>query len=479
MGNGGYCSDLVEKGLWLSILDYSSDGLLLAGAKGEILAYNAAWRALALADQSRLPKNVKQFSRELPDGTATAVEVLHTKKSCSNVFRSPAGRVLLSTGKPIFKDGGTLQYVLVNIRDISSALSLRDTVEHADRVRKLYMDYMQSAGQRSAETPVVINPQMATIYENCLTIAAVDATVLIMGESGTGKEVLANFIHQNSARKERPFLSINCGAIPENLLESELFGYEAGAFTGAQRGGKVGIFEAANTGTLLLDEMGELPKEMQVKLLRVLETRQITRVGAVKPIGVDVRIIVATNRDLAQRVKEGLFRSDLFYRINVMSVTIPPLRERPEDVVALSNHFLNLFNIQYDRNRTLSYDVYQYLAAYSWPGNVRELRNVIEQIVILSPKDEIPFSLVQAILPTSPGDVGRTGSPVRVTRPDKLERVVEEAERQLLKLAMRKHHSSRSIAKALGISQTTAVRKLKKYGMHPDVTTEEPENAPE
>lgn len=477
MAQGNSYFAALDRQLWQEMLDYISDGLLLTDRKGNVLAYNAAWANLALDQEAQYPnriENVYQFPGWMTEKKVTAIEVLRTKKECVNVFRSPAGRVLVSRGKPIFDAEGGVQYVLVNIQDVSAALSLRDSVDNGEEIRKLYMDYMKGASQRSANTPVVINPKMAAIYEQCMTISTVDATVLILGESGTGKEVLADFIHKNSHRKDQPFLSINCGAIPENLLESELFGYEPGAFTGASRTGKAGIFEAAHNGTLLLDEMGELPLKMQVKLLRVLETRQVTRIGATKPIGVDVRIIVATNRDLAQRVRQGLFRSDLYYRINIISITIPPLRERPEDVVALSNHFLNLFNIQYNHSRTLSYALYQTLTEYGWPGNVRELRNVIEQLVILSSSDEIPLSLLTAILPED-GQRACQGAAVSVRRVEKMNTVVEEAERQLLELVMSSHHSSRSIAKALGISQTTAVRKLKKYHM----STDEPEPAGE
>ena len=463
--NSFYYSGELEISMLKEMINSSSDGILLADHDGHVLAYNTAWADLALNTKAKYPKdiqNIYQFPGWMTEKKVTAIEVLRTKRESVNIFRSPAGHVLVSKGRPIFDKDKRLQYVLVNIQDVSSVLSMRDNVENSEKIRKLYIDYMKEASQRSTDTPVVINPKMASIYEKCMTISAVDATVLILGESGTGKEVLANFIHRNSQRKDRPFLSINCGAIPENLLESELFGYEAGAFTGASRTGKAGIFEAANNGTLLLDEMGELPLDMQVKLLRVLETRQITRIGATKPINIDVRIIVATNRNLVQRVKDGLFRQDLYYRINIISITIPPLRERPEDVIALANHFLNLFNIQYGRTRKLSYDAYHALTGYSWPGNVRELRNVIEQLVILSPTDEIPQSLLGSILPRE--EVGEVlQETVSVNRMDTMERVVDEAERQLLELALQEHHSSRSIAKALGISQTTAVRKLKKH----------------
>lgn len=233
----------LDRRLWQEMLDYISDGILLTDRKGNILAYNTAWANLALDQEAQYPnriENVYQFPGWLSEKKVTAIEVLRTRKECVNVLRSPAGRVLVSRGKPLFDAEGGVQYALVNIQDVSAALSLRDNVDNGEEIRKLYRDYMKGASQRSANTPVVINPKMAAIYEQCMTISTVDATVLILGESGTGKEVLADFIHKNSHRKDQPFLSINCGAIPENLLESELFGYEPGAFTGASRTGKAG-----------------------------------------------------------------------------------------------------------------------------------------------------------------------------------------------------------------------------------------------
>lgn len=452
--------------LWRETIDSISDGVLIADREGRILFYNAAWVDLSLgslAQQYPPLQNVYEFPDYAPTvKKPVALEVLRTQKPCVNVFQTPNKRVILSKGRPVFASDGGLQYVVILVRDISSVLSLRE--RGGSEVQKLYAEYLRQAGVHAADRPVVINPKMAAIYEKCMTISGVDATVLIQGESGTGKEVLAQFIHKNSPRKDRPFLSLNCGAIPETLLESELFGYEPNAFTGASRTGKKGIFEAANTGTLLLDEMGELPKDMQVKLLRVLETRRVTRVGATESIPFDVRIIVATNRNLAQRVKLEQFRSDLYYRINIISITIPPLRERPEDIIALSNHFLDRFNAQYHRTRALSYDAYQMLTKYGWPGNVRELRNVLEQLVILSPADDINGALLRDILEvTSPEET--VGCPVTVNRPARLQRVVEEAERQAITLALRTNKTTRTLAQALGVSQTTVVRKLNQYGL--------------
>ena len=217
-------------------------------------------------------------------------------------------------------------------------------------------------------------------------IARTNASVLITGESGTGKEVLANFVHQNSLRRDKPFIPINCAAIPAELMEAEFFGYEKGAFTGANREGKAGLFEMADNGTIFLDELGEMPLSLQSKLLRVLESGEVKRIGSSKTIKTNVRIIAATNRNLNKMVEENTFREDLYYRLNVIPIKIPPLRERPEDIEALSEHFLREYNRKYGRNITLSNDVMKKFKKYPWPGNIRELRNEIERYVITEGK---------------------------------------------------------------------------------------------
>ena len=220
-------------------------------------------------------------------------------------------------------------------------------------------------------------------------VAPLDTTVILFGETGVGKEVFAKYIYQHSARKNKPFIKVNCGAIPANLVESELFGYEKGAFTGADKNGKMGLFELANTGTIFLVEVGELPLDMQVKLLRVLQEQEFERIGGRKPVKVDVRVLAATNRDLEEMVKQKTFRQDLYYRLMIFPVHIPPLRERPDDILPLAQLFLQTLNRKYDFKKYLSPLSAKMMQDYSWPGNIRELRNIIERAVIISNEDEI------------------------------------------------------------------------------------------
>lgn len=229
------------------------------------------------------------------------------------------------------------------------------------------------------------------ILDQAKIVAGTDATVLIRGENGCGKEVLANYIHRNSERADKKMVIVNCAAIPEQLIESELFGYEEGTFTGAKKGGKIGKFELADGGTIFLDEIGDMPYSMQAKLLRVLQEGEIEKIGRQKGIPVDVRVIAATNQPLEQLIEEKKFRMDLFYRLNVISLTIPPLAQRKKDIVELTNQFLQTFNQKYHKELSIDGRIMETLLNYNWPGNVRELRNCIESSVIICNKDQITF----------------------------------------------------------------------------------------
>ncbi|MGE5585933.1 MAG: sigma 54-interacting transcriptional regulator [Bacillota bacterium] len=316
-------------------------------------------------------------------------------------------------------------------------------------------------GQGVVLPPIIAySVEMGRVLQLAAKVALVNTTVLILGESGVGKEVVARFIHGTGPRREGPFVTINCGAIPATLLESELFGYESGAFTGARREGKPGMIDVASRGTLFLDEISELPGDLQVKLLQVIQERRLTRVGGVKPVDVDIRIIAATNRDLAGMVAKGEFRADLFYRLNVVPITIPPLRERPDDVIPLIYHFLERFNGAHGYRKTISEDAREILARYSWPGNVRELENLVERLVVTVEGDEIgPGDLPRQVL--EEGGLHRPGVVVGGIMP--LRQAVEEVERQIIQRALSEKRSTYSIARLLGVNQSTVVRKIKKY----------------
>lgn len=297
-----------------------------------------------------------------------------------------------------------------------------------------------------------MNKIMDLIYHIC----DLDATVLLLGETGVGKGYIAKVIHESSIRKEQPFVPINCGAIPENLLESELFGYEGGAFTGATKDGKRGLFEIAGEGTIFLDEIGDMPMNLQVKLLHVLDERKVFRIGGEKPIEVKGRIIAATNKDLKKLIEEEKFREDLYYRLNVVPINIPPLRERKEDIPALIKMFLNNYNKEHGTSKTISEKGYNILIEYDYPGNIRELENIVERLVITTFDDLVKDKQILEIV-----------EPLNKICIDSdeiipLREAVEQVERKMLIAAFKEYKTTRKVAAALGIDQSTVVKKAKK-----------------
>jgi transcriptional regulator with PAS, ATPase and Fis domain len=300
---------------------------------------------------------------------------------------------------------------------------------------------------------------MKQIMEHVTKVSNFSSTVLINGESGVGKEVIAQAIHQLGSRSNQPFLKLNCGAIPENLLESELFGYTKGSFTGADKNGKEGYFQKADKGILFLDEIGEMPPSLQVKLLRVLQEQEVIQIGSTTPIKIDVQIVAATNKKLEKMVEQGTFREDLFYRLNVIPIDVPPLRERPEDIPLLAFHFLQQLNERYHKNYHLSPDALNLLEVYSWPGNIRELQNMIERLAVSADHQTIDADFVSKFL--SLGSKLKSEKPV-ITKILPLQEALEYVEEQLILLAMKQYKTTTKAAKALGVSQSSVSRKYQK-----------------
>lgn len=290
------------------------------------------------------------------------------------------------------------------------------------------------------------------------TVAQTDVSVLITGETGTGKELLSKVIVKYSCRADNTYIKVNCAAIPQDLLESELFGYEEGAFTGAKRGGKKGAFEQADGGTILLDEIGELPFQVQAKLLRVLQENEVNRVGGQQAIKLNVRVIAATNRNLLQEIRNGNFREDLYYRLNILPLELPPLRDRSEDIPFLVGRFLEEFDEKYKKITLIEADAMQLLRHYDWPGNIRELRNMMERLVILGKDGRITCSEIQKVL-------GVTGICVSTDQKEKytLKEAVEQFEKQMIQNAILKEGNKKKASEALGCERTTFLKKCKRY----------------
>ena len=367
------------------------------------------------------------------------------------------------TGVPIFDANGELKYALAFGSDIRQLETIQDQLaklQESQEKQESEVQYLRM--QQIGDVEIVTNsPQMQYAMLTASEVAKTDATVLITGESGTGKEVIANQIFQASHRSEKPFIRINCAAIPESLMESELFGYEPGSFTGASRQGKTGIFELANGGTLLLDEIGEMSLSMQSKLLRTLQSQEITRIGSAKAIPVDVRIIASTNKDLVQAIHTGTFREDLYYRLNVVPIRLAPLRERREDIKPLADYFLNRYNKKYNKKIRITPEAMERLVSYNWPGNIREMQNVIERLVVINQTQEIDIRTVSLTLAFG----NETPAPLPHTDEHgyDLKSAVDSLEISMIKKALRDFPSVRKAAAALGIDHSTLIKKCRKY----------------
>ncbi|MDK2887828.1 MAG: hypothetical protein PWP72_706 [Thermoanaerobacter sp.] len=410
-------------------------------------------------------KHYSEMEEEGYFNPSVSRRVFEERRRVTMVQRTKTGKTLIVTANPVFDDSGRITRIVVNSRDVSELINLKqrleDTEQLVDNYRRLVM-YLRQEKLENTEI-IAVSPQMKQVLDLVDRVAQVDSTILITGESGVGKGVIASRIHKLSKRCKGPFITINCGAIPENLLESELFGYEPGAFTGARREGKKGLIEMGDGGTVFLDEVADLPLNLQVKLLQVVQEKKLIRVGGSQQIAVNVRFIAATNRDIQKMVREGLFREDLYYRLNVVPVTIPPLRYRKEDIVPLIEHFVNKFNLKYDMNKHFSPEVLDLLVKYHWPGNVREVENLVERLMVTTDSNLIETVHIPDYVINSNGELpGR----VYVLGICPLKQAVDEVEKQLIMLASQRCKTTYEMASALQVNQSTIVRKIQKYRVH-------------
>ncbi|WP_246197120.1 sigma-54 interaction domain-containing protein [Cytobacillus depressus] len=442
-----------------AIIDNSYDGIYITDRNGVTLKTNSAIERITnIPKEYYIGKNVNDLMKRGILKNSVTNKVLKYSRTVSVVQKNYSGNETLLTGSPVYDENGEIEKIVTNIRDLSNLNELEAELNKVNQLNDKYKKEIDRLKNKPDQLKGIItkSKQMKMIYDTTERIANIDATVLILGETGVGKDVLANYIFANSSRsKEGEFIKVNCGAIPPDLLESELFGYESGAFTGANRQGKPGMFELANKGILFLDEIGELTLSLQVKLLRVLQEGEIQRVGGVKPSKIDVRIIAATNNNLYKMVEKGEFRNDLYYRLNVIPIEIPPLRERREDIFPLIQLFLNKVNEKYQLSKELDYDLNQFFLSYDWYGNIRELSNLIERLAVTTRDDLINID----DLPSEYRQYNHT----TVDSIGSLKEAVEMAEKKIITLAAGKYGNTYEIAQALGTSQPTIVRKLKKY----------------
>ncbi len=444
--------------------DAINNGIYVVDKNSVITASNRAYSDITgLWENEYIGKPLKDVLKHFFYNDYALAEIaLQNKKISVGIGRSKrTNRDFLVTAIPVLDSRGEVEQVISVLRDITEFIQLQDQLKSSMEKTELYwreLSYYRSI-EKEAGAFISQSPSMEGIKTVINQVASVDATVLIQGETGVGKEVIAREIHSRSRRRNGPYIKVNCAAIPPSLIESELFGYEKGAFTGASGRRKLGFFEMAEGGTLLLDEIGEFPLELQAKLLRVLQEHEFTRVGGTIPVRSDARVLATTNRNLRTEVEQGVFRKDLYYRLCVIPIEVPPLRDRIEDIPVLAVHFADRFNRTYNTDKEFDRDALDALIRYPWPGNVRELANIVERLLVITPSRRIQKSSVQAILG---GD--RLDDP-RVEGKLSLREARDHLEKSLLENALRETGSSYKAARRLGIAQPTVVRKARKYGI--------------
>ncbi len=433
------------------VFEYAFDEIFVTDEQGIVVRVNSTCeRHYQLAAEELVGKHVKELQKDGIFYPSATLEVIEKTRPIELVQTTKSGEYLHVRTRPVFDDEGNLRRVISYSRDLTELYQLRQKVEEMDNQLKTYKKELRETYEH--EGLIFKSLAMQKIVDTIKKVSVVDSTVLVLGETGVGKSRLVRHLHEVSHRKNESFYEINCAALPTNLIESELFGYSGGSFTGANREGKKGLLESAHKGTLFLDEIGEMPLEIQAKLLQVLQEKTFRPIGGRELKKVDVRIVAATNRDLSEMVKQGTFRKDLYYRLNVIPIAIPPLRERTEDILPLIYHYLQHFNKKYGRDVKLAPSTLQIFVGYPWEGNNREIENVIERIVItvddVVTVEDLPLSMQEAAVEQS----GQS-----------LYKMLEEVERNIILKAYKTYGSSYKVAEFLQISQSAATRKIKKF----------------
>ncbi|MCB2227080.1 MAG: sigma 54-interacting transcriptional regulator [Desulfarculaceae bacterium] len=442
-----------------AIMESSFDGLWITDSHGVVVKVNrAALRMVGLPRHKVEGHFVGDLLRDGNFNDSVTLEVLKRKTTFTMVQHLKSGKKILATGSPIYDAEGEIAFVVINDRDITLLDRMRRQLEESEAKLQQFRSSLfepQSAEIVDGEF-MCRSRAMKQVYEKALRVAPAQSTVLISGESGAGKSMLARLIHNKSTRAAGPFVRVDCAAIPGSLFESELFGYAKGAFTGASRRGKAGLVEMAQGGTLFLDEIAELPLEHQVKLLRFIEERRVVRVGGGQAIEVDTRVIAATNKNLAQEVDAGRFREDLYYRFNVVPLSVPPLRERPSDILFLMGIFLRRVSSENQIFKDLTPEARTLLLNYNYPGNVRELDNIIERVMILSPEEDIR----PEDLPSEVRELPANVPTLDWSQGFDLRQRLRQVELELIQEALKRLGTQRKAAQHLGVSQSTIARRL-------------------
>ncbi|HBH1734920.1 TPA: sigma 54-interacting transcriptional regulator [Clostridioides difficile] len=463
------------------ILEASHDEICVSDDKGIIIYCNKAFEEnYGLKKEDILGKNVS-FLEDSGYSTKSPIPiVLKTKTKFSLEQDTQTGKKLIITATPIFDENGNLEFTVENCRDITELNNIKNKLEDTKKQVKKYKSEVETlyrTALRIEDTVIMDGIVMRPIINTVNHVSKTDVSVLLLGESGTGKSSLARYIHHNSNRSNGPFITINCATISPQLLESELFGYTSGAFTGASTKGKVGLVELANGGTLFLDEIGDIPQNLQAKFLQLIQDRTFTPVGSLKNKKVDIRIISATNVDLVSKVKEKKFREDLYYRLNVIEIKLPPLRERRDNLVEIIKYYFNRYSSDFNLDKTISKEAMDAIANYRFPGNIRELQNIIQKILLTCTDnhitiDDLPNILTKNIHITNNGNKTHISQINKVIISDSkstnyknknFDTLIKEYEKNIILDAYEKFGSSYKVAKHLEISQSKANRLIRKY----------------
>jgi len=451
-----------------TIYNASSESIWVCDGKGLVISINkASENLLGIRASDVIGRNINNLVKEgLMDRSVTK-EVLENKHQVSMIQKAlKTGKQLLVTGTPVFDDDRQVSMVIVNERDLTQLNQLQEELQQVREETNRFKEELTSLNLKELEDQAIIaqSKEMQDVLITSQKLASMDiSNILILGESGTGKGLLAKYIHKYNQRLTGPFVKINCAAVPESLLEAELFGYEKGSFTGASDQGKIGLFEMAQDGTLFLDEIGDLPLTLQAKLLHCLEEKEIMHIGGLKPIKTNCNVIAATNLDLAEQVIKKTFRKDLYFRLNTFPVTIPALRKRPEDIMELTLFFLDQYNKEYKLSRWISSLELKRMQSYSFPGNVRELKNSIKKAMILAEKNSLD-SIVDYESQIAEKKKEETDNEIELSGKG-FSQAINDFEQQIFSKALEEYKTTRSIANYLKMSQSQVVRKLTKHNL--------------
>jgi PAS domain S-box-containing protein len=453
-------SDLLESPVFNDIINSLYDGVFITDGDGITVKVNKSYERIAdLKSEQLIGYHMEELIKAGYISKSASIQVLKEKRPITLMQSIHNGRKIIVSGTPIFNDDDEILYVVNSVRDITELLKLKLQIDELQELKNLRQSSNATFSNEAEKSSIYSSERMKKVFTTINRVAKTDVKVLLQGETGVGKTLIAKYIHEHSNRSTGSFLELNCGAFPPSLIEAELFGYESGAFTGALSKGKKGLLEVADNGTLFLDEIGDLPLELQVKLLKVIEDQAFIPIGSSKLKQINVRIIAASHKNIKNLVEIGEFREDLYYRLNVVPVQIPSLRQRREEIIPLSQHFLQSFNDEYGSSKVMSIEALDCLHEYDWPGNIRELKNLIERLVVITPlktigREDLPPELSESI---KKPDAFYEGEILP------LKEAVDRVEKQLITNAIRKYKTTRKAAEILEVSQSTIVQKMKKW----------------